>query len=83
MYISILDNSRGTNSIIHDTENVTENMQNEDVSALLETLGFRESEISFMVSKENPFEPVDEYVTLRELCENVEEDLTEKEVHHG
>lgn len=56
MYISILDNSRGTNSIIHDTEDVTENMQNEDVYALLETLGFRKSEISFMVSKENPYE---------------------------
>lgn len=83
MYISILDYSHGTVSIIHDTENVTENMLNEDVSALLETLGFRKSEISFMVSKENPFEPVDEYVTLRELCENMEDDLTGKEVHDG
>lgn len=83
MYISILDNSRGTNSIIHDTEDVTENMQNEDVYALLETLGFRKSEISFMVSKENPYDPFDEYVTLRELCEDAEEDLTVKEVRNG
>ncbi|WP_440430792.1 hypothetical protein [Prevotella sp.] len=45
MYISILDYSNGTVSIIYDEENVTENMQNEDVYTLLETLGFRESEI--------------------------------------
>ncbi len=98
MYISILDYSQGTVSIIHDTENVTENMQNEDVYTLLETLGFRESEIYFMISKENHYEPVDEYVTLRELCEDVDEDrieelshylnlsaedLTGKEAHHG
>ena len=37
MYISILDYSNGTVSIINDTEDVTENMQNEDVYALLET----------------------------------------------
>lgn len=98
MYISILDYSNGTVSIIYDEENVTENMQNEDVYTLLETLGFRESEIYFMISKENPYEPVDEYVTLRERCEDVDEDrieelshylnlsaedLTGKEVHNG
>ena len=74
MYISILDYSNGKVSIIYDTEDVTENMQNEYVYALLDTLGFRESEIYFMITKENPYEPVFEYVTLRELCEDVDED---------
>lgn len=82
MYISILDYSQGTVSIIHDTENVTENMQNEDVYTLLETLGFRESEIYFMIFKENLYEPVDEYVTLRELCEDVDEDRIEELSHY-
>ena len=82
MYISILDYSNGTVSIIYDTENVTENMQNEDVYTLLETLGFRESEIYFMISKENPYEPVHEYVTLRELCENVDEERIEELSHY-
>lgn len=98
MYISILDYSRGTVSIIDDTENVTENMQNEDVYTLLDTLGFHKSNIYFMISKENPYEPVGEYVTLQKLCEDINEDrieelshnlnlstedLTRKEVHHG
>lgn len=39
MYISILDYSNGTVSIIYDEENVTENMQNEDVYTLLENIG--------------------------------------------
>lgn len=82
MYISILDYSNGTVSIIYDTENVTENMQNEDVYTLLETLGFRESEIYFMISKENPYEPVHEYVTLRELCEDVDEERIEELSHY-
>ena len=82
MYISILDYSNGTVSIIYDEENVTENMQNEDVYTLLETLGFRESEIYFMITKENPYEPVDEYVTLRELCEDVDEDIIEELSHY-
>ena len=82
MYISILDYSNGTVSIINDTEGVTENMKNEDVYALLETLGFRESEIYFMISKENPYEPVYEYVTLRELCEDVDEDKIEELSHY-
>ena len=98
MYISILDYSNGKVSIIYDTEDVTENMKNEDVYALLDTLGFRESEIYFMITKENPYEPVFEYVTLRELCEDADEDqidelshylnlsaedLTGKEAHNG
>lgn len=82
MYISNLDYSNGTVSIIYDTENVTENMQNEDVYTLLETLGFRESEIYFMISKENPYEPVHEYVTLRELCEDVDEERIEELSHY-
>lgn len=82
MYISILDYSNGTVSIIYDTENVTENMQNEDVYTLLETLGFRESEIYFMISKENPYEPVHEEVTLRELCEDVDEERIEELSHY-
>lgn len=82
MYISILDYSNGTVSIIYDEENVTENMQNEDVYTLLETLVFRESEIYFMISKENSYEPVDEYVTLRELCEDVEEERIEELAHY-
>lgn len=82
MYISILDYSNGTVSIIYDTENVTENMQNEDVYTLLETLGFRESEIYFMIPKENPYEPVHEYVTLRELCEDVDEERIEELSHY-
>lgn len=82
MYISILDYSNGTVSIIYDTENVTENMQNEDVYTLLETLGFRESEIYFLISKENPYEPVHEYVTLRELCEDVDEERIEELSHY-
>lgn len=82
MYISILDYSNGMVSIIYDEENVTENMQNEDVYTLLETLGFRESEIDFMISKENPYEPVDEYVALRELCEDVDEDRIEELSHY-
>ena len=82
MYISILDYSNGTVSIINDTEGVTENMKNEDVYALLETLGFRESEIYFMISKENTYEPVYEYVTLRELCEDVDEDRIEELSHY-
>lgn len=71
MYISILDYSNGTVSIIYDEENVTENMQNEDVYTLLETLRFRESEIYFMISKENPYEPVDEYATIRMRIDSV------------
>ena len=82
MYISILDYSNGKVSIIYDTEDVTENMHNEDIYALLETLGFRESEIDFMISKENPYEPVDEYVTLRELCEDADEDQIEELSHY-
>ena len=82
MYISILDYSNGKVSIIYDTEDVTENMHNEDIYALLETLGFRESEIDFMISKENPYEPVFEYVTLRELCEDVDEDKIEELSHY-
>ena len=82
MYISILDYSNGKVSIIYDTEDVTENMHNEDIYALLETLGFRESEIDFMISKENPYEPVFEYVTLRELCEDVDEDQIEELSHY-
>lgn len=98
MYISILDYSRGTVSIIHDTENVTENMQYEDVCALINTLRFRKSAIVFLISKENPYEPLNEYVTLRDLCDVVDEDrigelshylnlsaedLTVKEAHNG
>ena len=82
MYISILDYSNGKVSIINDTEDVTENMQNEYVYALLDTLGFRESEIYFMITKENPYEPVFEYVTLRELCEDVDEDEIEELSHY-
>ena len=82
MYISILDYSNGTVSIINDTEDVTENMQNADVYALLETFGFRESEIYFMITKKNPYEPVFEYVTLRELCEDVDEDEIEELSHY-
>ena len=82
MYISILDYSNGTVSIINDTEDVTENMQNEDVYALLETLEFRESEIYFMITKEKPYDPEDEYVTLRELCEDVDEDKIEELSHY-
>ena len=82
MYISILDYSNGTVSIINDTEDVTENMQNEYVYALLDTLGFRESEIYFMITKENHYEPVFEYVTLRELCEDVDEDQIEELSHY-
>ena len=82
MYISILDYSKGTVSIIYDEENVTENMQNEAVYALLETFGFREPEIYFMITKENPYEPVHEYVTLRELCEDVDEDIIEELSHY-
>lgn len=98
MYISTLDYSRGTVSIIHDTENVTDNMQYEDVCALINTLGFRKSAIVFLISKENPYKPLNEYVTLRDLCDVVDEarigelshylnlsaeDLTGKEAHNG
>ena len=31
-----------------------------------------------MITKENPYEPVFEYVTLRELCEDVDEDQIEE-----
>lgn len=98
MYISILDYRRGTVSIIYDEENVTENMQNEDVCALLNILGFRESAICFLISKENPYEPLSYYVTLRDICDVVNEyrigelshqlklsaeDLTGKEADNG
>lgn len=98
MYISILDCRRGTVSIIHDTENVTDNMQYKDVCALINTLGFRKSAIVFLISRKNPYEPLNEYVTLRDLCDVVNEDrigelshylnlsaedLTGKEVRNG
>ena len=50
MYISFLDYSNGQVSIISDTEDVTENIQNEYVYALLDTLVLRGSEIYFMIT---------------------------------
>ncbi len=67
MYISILDYSRGTVSIINDTENVTKGIQNEDIYEMLDALGFKERETNFMITEEDPFTQQNEYVTLCEL----------------
>ena len=74
MYISILDYCRGSVVIIHDTEDVTADMETDDVELVLHALGFRGSEINFMLTKENPYQQVSEYVTLRELSEEADED---------
>lgn len=67
MYISILDYSRGTVSIINDTEDVTKDMQNENIYEMLDVLGFKERETNFMITEEDPFTQQSEYVTLCEL----------------
>lgn len=75
MYISILDYSRGTVSIINDTEDVTKDMQNENIYEMLDVLGFKERETNFMITEENPFTQQSKYVTLF--------DLQEKEADNG
>ena len=77
MYISILDYSRQTVTIIRDTESVTRNMQTEQVETLLYYLGFHGSEISFMLTEKNPYSPVTDYVTIKELCEDIDEQTVE------
>lgn len=65
-YISILDHSTSTCSIIEDEEDLLKDLQVEDIQGLLHTLGYRNDQISFMVSDEDPGQ---ERVTLRELCD--------------
>lgn len=66
MYISILDYSTGNNLVIHDEHDFVKGMQTEDVEDLLYALGFRHSQVSYMVTEEDPVSPM---VTLDEITE--------------
>lgn len=77
MYISILDYSSGTVTIINDEDNATKNLQNDDIEAILYALGFKDSQISYMVTEDDPMEDAYGYVTLNELAEDADEDIIE------
>ncbi len=67
MYISILDYSNGTVSIIDDADNETKDRSTEEIYALPHELGYREQQIHFMITDEDPLTPCADYPTLDEL----------------
>lgn len=75
MYISILNYSNGTLVIINDTENVTKDMNDDVMDDVLYALGYKDSEISWMKTEEDPLEATSDYVTLNELCDEADEDV--------
>lgn len=54
MFISVLDYSTGTISILHDEVGFTKDLQNDDIEALLSALGHNPSQISFMITDDCP-----------------------------
>lgn len=67
MYISILDYSTSNVCIIHDADDLTKDLLTEDIEALLESIGFHVSNISYMISVS---EPGPASTTLAELCDD-------------
>lgn len=78
MYISILDYSRQSVVIINDTENACCGLNNDEMEMVLSMIGFHPSEINWMTTDEDPYEQVSDYVTLRDLCEEVGEEILEE-----
>lgn len=85
MYISILDYSNGTVSIIYDADNETKDRDTEEVYAMLHELGYRDTQIHFMITNEDPLVPCADYPTLDELRHAAYSGnkLKRKEVQHG
>lgn len=85
MYISILDYSNGTVSIIDDADNETKNRSTEEVYAMLHELGYRDTQIHFMITDEDPLMPCADYPTLDELRHVADSGNRQKgkEVHRG
>lgn len=85
MYISILDYSNGTVSIIDDADNETKDRDTEEVYALLHELGYRDTQIHFMITNEDPLTPCADYPTLDELRHAADAGNRQKgkEAQHG
>lgn len=65
-YLSILDYSTGNSLIVEDEDSLLNDLQNEDIENLLESIGFHSSEINWMVTDEDPR---GQRVSLRDLTE--------------
>ena len=78
MYISILNYHNGTVSIIEDTDNLLEHASTEQVETVLELFGYRASEISFMITRENPYEAQSHFVTISEMLGVLKDEAIEE-----
>ena len=78
MYISILNYNNGTVSIIVDTENLLEHASTEQVETVLELFGYRASEISFMTTRDNPYEAQSYFVTISEMLGVLKDEAIEE-----
>lgn len=78
MYISILNYNNGTVSIIEDSDNLLEHASTEQVETVLELFGYRASEISFMTTRENPYEAQSHYVTISEMLGVLKDEAIEE-----
>ena len=78
MYISILNYNNGTVSIIEDADNLLEHASSEQVETVLELFGYRASEISFMKTRENPYEAQSHFVTISDMLGVLKDEAIEE-----